>query len=999
MNSLYLEQLNDAQRAAVQRPQEPVLVLAGPGTGKTRVLVARVIHLLQSGLYRADQILALTFTNKAAGEMKQRIASVAGGESSKLFVGTFHSFALEVARKHHKKLGLAKHFSVCDAVYQKSLVMALMPPGREEEKAKKAAGVLTAFSNHILKNKPLRDYSEKLFRQYRSHLKKYNLVDFDQILELNRDLFRDNPDILDQYRHMYPAVLVDEFQDTDVLQYEIIRMLAEKQRNLFIVADDDQSIYAWRGANPENIRKFIDEFSVGNIIRLEDNYRSGAKIVEAAQKIIEETDRVIAEKQLQPRAKIEDTFSLMQFPSEGPEEEFIVTKMKDWAEAGIEYREMAVIYPFHRFGEGLEPALIQKHIPYQMANGRSFIDNKYAAKMINYLRIIQNPEDEISLQALIEAELGKSVLLPLTRYAAEKNCSLRKALNEFYREENNQLRRSDRRKITDFVGHLANLVNLKSFYKFSDLANEIFTPQFGNPASRLRKARESLDDISGQVVQEIHVDMAALRHKNWLVYHPDPHIAWLGARLLFEMTGKHALDLSDAGKLDATTGQAVWLLHAVSHEDAGLYIPVFRLRTEKCRGAVSALFKLLQVLLHEKDHTFDCYVVFDLETTGKDTRNCDVVEIAAVRVEQGRATDRYVRLVKPQVPIEPAAEQVHHISMSDVENAPGFGELWPEFKAFIGDDMLVAHNGYKFDFPIIDRFARKYDGNRLNNLRSDSLMLAQKIFPNQTNSIDSLIERFGLDGGNRHRAEDDVLVLIEIFERLQNLRDRENTITAFEQALGPVALANLIENTLDGADDREFFLAGGLELFKAGNETNELLAHKFGYDPAAALEKIEKKLNEISPHIRQYSRADQTFIRLIGLTAHYNDLPPDEAISKFLSYVAMHSAQDALESANTVSLLTYHAAKGLEFDKVIIMGLEQGNMPGFHATQNDENDDRPVAKKLEEQRRLMYVGITRGKSEVILTEARHRNGYEKQRSAFLADLIESESERARKGTE
>ena len=531
---------------------------------------------------------------------------------------------------------------------------------------------------------------------------------------------------------------------------------------------------------------------------------------------------------------------------------------------------------------------------------------------------------------------------------------------------------------------------MKSFYTFSRLVKEVFSAQFSQPSSYLQKNASALEDISELLPDAIDSNLEKWRHKNLYVFHADQLIAWLGARIITTITGKHAGEISADESLPDGANDAVFLLSPAIHPSGTNVIPVYKLATEKRDAALSNLYKLLQQEAGETGNQFEKFVIFDLETTDKDTSTCDIVEIAAVRVEQGKVVAQFEELVKPPQPITEGAQAVHHISNEDVHNKPRIEEIWTRFRNFIGNDLLIAHNGFNFDFPIIDRMARKIDGARLSNLRYDSLILAQKLYPQQSNSIDALIARFGLDGGNRHRALDDVMVLAEILNILQNIRTKEEIKISHEKALDCVALGNLIENKLEKAEDRIFFIAGALELLRAGNETVDIFSYKFGYDMVTARTKVEQRLNEYYPNARLVSRQDYAFQRLMSLTEEYNELALEEAISKFLSYVAINSSQDMLQSINAVSLLTYHAAKGLEFDKVIILGMENGNMPGFHATRESEEDDRPVEQKLEEQRRLMYVGITRAKSEVILTTVTNRDGYERTSSDFLTELMDQE---------
>lgn len=272
-----LARLNKNQLTAVSAPRRPLLMLAGPGTGKTLTLTNRIIYNIKYFKIPSDQILALTFSNKAAAEIKQRLYTIIPDKADKIRCSTFHSFCMDVLRKYPDDAGLNKHFVICDEDYQKRLLYNLLKSKMRDDPQKKIKGILLAFSNYQLKGKPLPAFSSAIYEEYTAHLQKHNLLDFDQILVKTLSLFKNHKDILEQYRFLNSAIMVDEFQDTDPIQYEIVRLLAEKHGNIFVAADDDQSIYAWRGANPDNIRKYIQDFSISEPVFLEHNYRCGER--------------------------------------------------------------------------------------------------------------------------------------------------------------------------------------------------------------------------------------------------------------------------------------------------------------------------------------------------------------------------------------------------------------------------------------------------------------------------------------------------------------------------------------------------------------------------------------------------------------------------------------------------------------------------------------------------------------------------------------------------
>ena len=976
-----LSGLNKSQLNAVSHKVSPVLVLAGPGTGKTRLLVARIAWLMEKEKIPAGKILALTFTNKAAGELKSRLSTVVGEAGISVQAGTFHAFALTILRKYHKQAQLDRFFTVCDQDYQTRLLRNLASPYLREDLDKKVKGIQLSISNHQIRSSSLSRMAQEIYGKYKAHLEKHNLIDFNQIMVKCHDLLQKNEDILAEYRFLFPAILVDEFQDTDAVQYELLKLLAWEHRNIFVVADDDQSIYSWRGANPENVKKFMEDFGIEQPVFLDINYRSGKTILAAANEIISKTNRIEPDKNLRKLEDHEDIFDLKFFDDEKSEVEFILKKIFDWTESGVAYSEMAVIYPYHIMGQQLESHLLQEKIPFQMASGKSILDHPVIRKVILHLRLIRDAEDPLALEELVSHELGQSLTEMVRQNSRQKSISFRKSLYDFYSDNTRRLSYDLKLKIQAFIHHLANIINLKDFYSFESLVEEIHGSVNYNQSSVFSGFNSMLSRVD-KVADMLGFQTVSLTGRKIYVCHPDDRIAYLAAQLVREVLDTELI--TAAGQIDDET--TVLALEPVS-DAAWSTVEIFRLKDAQRQGALSCLFKFLQwYTTHNEQPFLQDYVVLDLETTGKDTTGCGIVEIAAVKVENGQKTAELQSLINPEMPISEGAQAVHNISDSDVKDAPVIAKLWPEFKSFIGDSVIIAHNGYQFDFPILDRYARLIDGQKLGNIRFDSLTMARKLYPNQANSIDALMERFGLTAGERHRALEDVVVLVDIFRNLQKKRLDDMKQTSLETVLDIVALGNAIENRTAASEDQIFFRCGGRKLISHFSKIPSLYADKFGPDQERLVTMIRDRLNQVQPQTQVYQTDEDQWLRIREMTRQFSKEPIDEAIAGFLAFISLNTAQDQLREVNAVSLLTYHAAKGLEFDKVILLGLENSNMPSFSAMREDADDGRPVSQKMEEQRRLLYVGLTRAKTELILTAVKNRGGWERESSVFLKDL-------------
>ncbi len=974
--------LNPEQEQAVTKPREPVLLIAGPGTGKTRTIIHRIVYFIENYHIPPEKILALTFSNKAANELKIRLQDMLEERAERVFCGTFHSFCLTVLRKNYQLLDLDPFFTVCDEEYQSNLLTEILKRRAVPDIAHKVKGILLAFSNYRLKGKALPGFSASVFEEYSRHLKRHRLIDFDQVLTLTLELFEQFPDVLEQYRFLYQAILVDEFQDTDRIQYRIVKKLAEKHKNIFVVADDDQSIYSWRGANPENIRDFMEDFQIKKPLVLRQNYRSGQSIIDAAQLVLQETERIEPSKNIESVNEKQARLSALFFDQEGQEIEFIINKIKYWHdEQKIDYNEIAVLYPFHRIGEQLANYLLNERIPFQLAEGKNLTDHPLMKRLLLYLKLIRDPSDALILEQLMRLELGEHLTKKILQWGAVKGQSLRGALNYFASDELSG--QKVKNQLQTFIGHIANLINLKTFFTFDRLIQEILHGMKTLHSSVLKTNYKYLQPLP--IRKEAH--LASGKRMVW-VYHPDEQINFVARSLLKNAFGIKVQKLTEDRVVHVRQNDLVLLLKPCKREPVSEYdVRLYAYEEEGRKGSLSLLFRWLQVQIVPKEEpVFKNYVVFDLETTGRDPLRDGIIEIAAVRVRDGKIEERFNTLVNPGIPIKPGAQAVHHISDADVQNAPSPHEVLPKFFEFIGQDLLIAHNGYAFDFKFLDRYSKELGLPRLKNVRYDSLILARNLFPNERNSIDALAYRYRLDAGTRHRALDDVIVLHKIFQRLIKEVKRRDTLTAGEDFSEFAALGNVLENTLEEREDRLLFAAGIHKLLSPYSRIFKPFVDAFPGQEPVLRDTLEKLTLSHNLSLEHYDSDREFYNRVLHMAAQYRKRPIDEAIGEFLAFMALINSQDNLEPIDAVSLLTLYAAKGLEFEKVIICGLEDENIPSIFTYRKDEQDDRPLNKKMDEQKRLLYVGITRSKSEVLFTLVRNRFGRRRKSSPFLESL-------------
>ena len=429
-----LTNLNEKQQEAVLHKEGPCLVIAGAGSGKTKVLTTRIANLIESGV-PSYQILAITFTNKAAKEMKERIASLTSFNDA--FVGTFHSFGMRIIRENVEALDMKRNFTILDSDDVISLIKRILKEKGYEPKVVSPYFIRSKIS--FIKNEMLTTYEiEKYFTddlekiayevylEYNNILQKNNSVDFDDLLRLPVLLFERHPDILEIYQNRYRYILIDEYQDTNEVQYKMVKLLAKKRRNLFVVGDPDQSIYQFRGANYKNILNFEKDYPDTKVISLEDNYRSTKMILDAANDVIKNNQNR-KEKNLKSHHGDGAKIKYMRAVDEKEEGHFIIKEIKKLLEEGYSKKDMAVFYRTNAQSRSLEEQFLKSNIPYKVVGSFYFYSRKEIKDLISYLKLILNPEDDISLRRVINTPkrgIGDASIARLETLAEEKKTSM-----------------------------------------------------------------------------------------------------------------------------------------------------------------------------------------------------------------------------------------------------------------------------------------------------------------------------------------------------------------------------------------------------------------------------------------------------------------------------------------------------------------------------------------------------------------------------------------------
>ncbi len=428
-----LDGLNDAQRAAVETTDGPALVIAGPGSGKTRVLTHRVAYLIAAGKARPPQILALTFTNKAAREMKRRIEQLVGEVAATgIWMGTFHSVFSRLMRREAGQLGFTSDYSIYDTDDQDRVLRGLMDQydidPRQYSVRSLRSMISEAKTQMVTPGEfsrsaatPPQEKAALLYQPYQETLQRSNALDFDDLLLKPLELFRKSPETLEKYQSRWRFVHIDEYQDTNHAQYQLARMLAARHRNICVVGDDAQSIYAFRGADIGNILSFKKDYADASMLRLEQNYRSTGKILSLADSIIRNNEERL-EKTLWTENEDGEEVVLMEALSEKDEAQKIERRIRDIYVRGHRYRDCAVLYRTNAQSRSIEDALRRGGIPYRVIGGVSFYQRKEIKDVVAYLRLAVNPHDTASLRRVINYPtrgIGLKTLQQIVDFAAE----------------------------------------------------------------------------------------------------------------------------------------------------------------------------------------------------------------------------------------------------------------------------------------------------------------------------------------------------------------------------------------------------------------------------------------------------------------------------------------------------------------------------------------------------------------------------------------------------
>ena len=950
-----------SQRQAIEAAPGPLLVLAGPGAGKTFCLTERIRFLIERHGVDPARICAFTFTNKAAGEIAERLEARLGAAAGKIKRGTIHAFCAELLRELGARVMLQSGFGIADEEYQLAALRRLEGFRRWHKRT------LTRFSAHRFRGDPLLHDDLRLFERYERFLTERRIVDFDTLVVKAAELL-ERAEEAPLIRARWDVVLVDEFQDLNPIQYRVVKALARDHRHVFGVGDDDQSIYSWAGADPSVFTTFMNDFDIVQPVHLEENRRCSRDVFALARKLVS-INPPLFERRITPRAEHESAFpiSAAGFDSDDDEAAWIIDDIRrDVADNKLAWGDIAVLYRTHEIGNALETAFLTAGIPCRLAHGRALTEDPVVAYVVAAMRVIANPRDDVCRDEFFRVNMPRVLFDEARAQAEAARHDLRRQLNHMA----TRLPRGDtagkriRRALTDWK----NLAALgKHHVSLAPLVQDLLSRRVSKLKSILDERHDEISDpASLPDVVALADRLRAVRARNGVVWLPRMGGVEIALKAMLGAIHVDAAPLGSACPSDA--------------------VPIMPGDTPSV-GIALGVFKAAQLVeMDEVGDAFTSFTALDLETTDNNIDNAEIVEIAAVRVQNGEIVEKFSTLVRPRARIAPAATDTHGIRDVDVAAAPRFEDIWAKARAFCGDDVIVAHNGYDFDFRILNRMVRAM-GKRFDLCTYDTLPLARDLYPTSRKLVD-LARQFGIDPGRSHRALDDTIALAKVVLELDRVKRCRARKTALVNLLDQVGVALALSDDRSLCDEarrfRDFSRVYALGRYSSCLDHYE---REIGDDLSLpTVDELIERLGgpELMIKLRAEKSADERYPvamqRLRRLIAGIPDGPIHSQIALFLER-AMLSRTDGHEpTRGRVNLLTMHSTKGLEFSRVYVVGVEDAQLPGGSPSTG------PTRAEIEEARRLLYVGMTRTKDRLVLTRCASRGGKSTRGHQFLDEM-------------
>ena len=1034
-----LQELNEKQQQAAAHTDGAMLVVAGPGTGKTRVITHRIVHLIRNHQVAPDQILAVTFTNKAAQEMFERIKDPLGmTQGLDVRIHTFHAFCAGLLRDHGEEIGLNKHFAVFDQKTQDDVLRECRHKLSLNQRDYSLWKLRTIINTYKMKLENITVGQDEirlgdgtpidnpakvqeiadLFDAYQTKLASDNALDFDDLISKSVEVLEQVPSVRAKYHNDIRFILVDEYQDVNADQYTLLKLLSRApQHNIMVVADGDQSIYSWRGSSTKYIDQFKEDFNP-TVVELEMNYRCGKKILRAAEAVIANNPRQ-RESILETNNSTRNTIYHYTRDTPDAEADLIITLIRKLVqERFYSYDKIAVLYRTHQLAKVIASRLYRKDIRFHLERIDSF-QEEHAQGILSYLNFSQwqLPRDIEKAVNFPQQLIDDLTLVRLKWLAQQKGITLVDLLKEIecYRDDVGPLTRWNVRQffqqIDDFHEAIKGKQILAIANKLFDVLSQRRSPYQSEEMQEienqpeipgLRAATDTLYSAIGRgnpihLIASYGIDSYCAAHIIRLTLERYLNLSIYIDLLLPDSSLTPTVDesgvnilIGDFRELPERKNTTI-LLGSVTSADAN----VIQLNKSPLIQSHSiAALKLCQRLLSSSERPkLDDMTIYDIETTSDDPDSAEIIQLAAVSAIKDELKD-YNQFVKPPHKIPKSSTQINKIDDEKVAAEPVIEKVLSKFLSFIQGRILIGHNIAEFDKPVLDKDLKRCLQQELSNPYYDTLVTARRLYPRESCSLEALANKFNITPPT-HDAFEDALVTRDVFNELikEDLRRRE--VQSLPELLPLVGIGILAAQQ----NEQDFGMNEGSE---GGIKVYYQAAARYVQTHRSELEWLKANLQSTE------KESVQTFINTLARTQIEQSLEDkdwaekraefmndvldfernnvEKHLTDFLDYQKLINSADEIEiETDKITLMTLHAAKGKEFPVVIIMGLEDRTFP-----MRRKGDS---LSKLEEERRLFYVGMTRTQERLYLTSVTHRRSdYECGHSMFLdeipSDLIE-----------
>ena len=1032
-----LQELNEKQQQAASHTDGAMLVVAGPGTGKTKVITHRIAHLIRNHQVAPQQIFAVTFTNKAAQEMLDRIKELLGTtQGLEVRIHTFHAFCVHLLREHAEAIGLGINFVIFSQETQEEVLIECLRELRQNRLTYPPWMLRDIISAYKMKlEDPTTDRDEiwlgdgtvindpmqvqdiaDLLKAYQTKLASHNALDFDDLISKSVELLEQVPDVRAKYHNDIRFILVDEYQDINAAQYSLLKLLSRSpQHNMMVVADGDQSIYSWRGSSPQYIEQFKEDFNPA-VVELEEHYRCSEKILRAAGAVIAKNTRQ-KESVLKTHKDVGNTLYHYMLGTSDAEANHIIALIRKLVEGRhYSYGDIAVFYRTHQLAETLVDRLHQERIGFQRIGRINSFQEEHAQGILSYLNFIQwqlprdiekavnFPQqliDDLTLVRLKWLAQQKGITLiellrkiddysndvgPLTRWNV---CQFFQQIDSFNEGIEGERIHTIANKLFDLLSHRRSPYQSEDMH---EIENQPEIPGLRAATDSLYSAIDRGDPIHLMASYGIdsycaaHIVQLTLKRYLDLSIHTDLLLPDSPLPLTIDESGVNIL-IGDFNDLPERTDTTILLGSAVNADANVLQLNSSRLTQSR---SITAL-KLCQRLLSnfEKPNLADM-IVYDLETIDNTPKSAEIIEVGAHRLSAiGSELESYYQLVKPTGRIPQSSTRIHGIDNKTVANEPGIETVLPQFLSFIQDRILIGHNIAEFDNLVLERDLGRYLKRGLSNPYYDTLATAQRLYPRESCNLEALASKFNIKHDTMHRAIEDVQVTHRVFDELikEDLRRREvRSLPELLPLVGIGILAAQRDRQDFGMDEgmtngiQTFYQAAARYVRTHRPDLNWLDADL----QPAEIQSVQDFIKTLTQTQLEESPEDRDWearrARFMNGVLHFETTSAERHLTDFLDYQKLINSADEVEiETDKITLMTLHTAKGTEFPVVIIMGLEEGTFPIWRSNES--------LGEIEEERRLFYVGMTRAQSRLYLTSARRRqDGYERGGSMFLREI-------------